>query len=118
MLCRSVDIEATGEILPMLSVSQTAAINGVLSLLGNVGPEGLEVEFVAAPAEFVGVVILDVEFTVVVEAIIGVDAESVGVEFSDLGETVAVVVVRVAAAVGFVECHAVAPVRVDDVGVG
>ena len=99
MLGRSIDIESPGEIAPVLCIVQASAVDIVLSLLGNVGLEWFEIEFVSATSEFISIVILNINFLCVIKTVKSINAQCVGVEFADFGETVAVVVIRVSLAV-------------------
>ena len=76
-------------------------------LLGDVRLVGLKVEVVAAAAELVGGVILQVDAAEMRGTVVGAEAEGVHIQLAQLGETVAVTVVRIAVAVAFVEGDAV-----------
>ena len=88
-------------------VTQSAAVNDVLGLLGDVRLVGLKVELVAAAAELVGGVIFQVDAAEMRGTVVGAEAEGVHVQLAQFGETVAVTVVRIAVAVAFVEGDAV-----------
>ena len=84
-------------------VAQSAAVDDVPGLLGDVRFVRLKVELVAAAAEFVGSVILQVDAAEMRGTVIGAEAESIHVQLAQFGETVTVAVVRIAVAVAFVE---------------
>ena len=84
-------------------VTQSAAVDDVPGLLGDVRFVRLKVELVAAAAEFVGSVILQVDAAEMRGTVIGAEAESIHVQLAQFGETVTVAVVRIAVAVAFVE---------------
>ena len=65
----------------------------MVGLFGDVGLEGLEVEFVAAAAELVGVVVFDAYASGLMKTVEAVEAEGVEAEFAYFRESVAVVVV-------------------------
>ena len=88
-------------------VTQSAAVDNVLGLLGDVRLVGLKVELVAAAAELVGGVIFQVDTAEMRGTVVGAEAEGVHIQLAQLGETVAVTVVRIAVAVAFVEGDAV-----------
>lgn len=75
----------------------------MVGLLGDVGLEWLEVEFVAAAAELVGVVVFDAYASGLMKTVEAVEAESVEAEFAYFRESVAVVVVWRAVAVALEE---------------
>ena len=99
-------------------VSQSAAVYHVSCLLGYVGFVRLQVKLVASAAEFVGGVILYAQAAELRGAVISPQSEGVHVELAQLGETVAVGVIRVAVPVSLIEGHAVGAVLGHERGVG
>ena len=83
-------------------VTQSAAVNDVLGLLGDVRLVRLQIEFVASATKFVGGMVFQIDAAEMRRTVIGAETEGVHVQLAQFGETVAVTVVRIAVAVAFV----------------
>ena len=88
-------------------VRQASAVDDVLGLFGDVGFERFEVELVTAPTELVGSVVFDAQTAELARLVVRTQAEGVHVELTDFGKAVAIHIVRIAVAVGFVHGNAV-----------
>ena len=97
-LKRSVDIQLVAIVLREEVESQTAAVDSVARLLGDLGLVGRNVEVVATTTILANVVVLGRQFRICRSLVIGAETDSLGVDRGDFRESVAVAVVGVAVA--------------------
>ena len=107
VLGRGIERKLVLVFLPEHVVRQASAVDDVLGLFGDIGFERFEVELVTATTELVGSVVFQAQTAELRRLVISTETEGIHVQLTDFGEAVAVHIVRIAVAVGFVGSNTV-----------
>jgi len=107
MLHRTVNRKLLFVLVKELVVTQSAAINNMLSLLGNIGFVRLIVELITSATKLVGCVIFQVNAAVSRRTVISTQPERIHVKLTQFRKSVTIGIIRITVAVSLIQCNAV-----------